>query len=488
MNDASRNDPIYVLYGVAGIGKSTVAKTLAERAAKDDVLGASFFFSRSEDNRKTARRVFPTLAYHLALYHDSLAARISEALERDPDASRRDIPKQFGSLIAQALQPTMARQAPILIVIDALDECEGDGATAILTVLAREIPKIRGLKVLITARPERHIRSVLSRYRDHQQFHMQDIEDAVVEADIRYYLEARLSEQGVQEAFPEVQHPLWRPTIEQVEMLVGMSGKLFIIARTAADFILDPWHAEPAEMIGILLDGVSSVTFSGPKHATIMDDVYMQIIRAAKPNPAGDWVRWFRTIVGAIVLLQDPLPCESLAKLLGADANRIRTTLSNLHSILAPSKGDCTFRVHHKSFPDFICNRNRCTMGPEFCIEPTQHHTTIAEFCLRVMCDDLKFNMCNIPESDWSRDRAQLHDCIHDSIPRHLAYACTHWASHLVSGLDTEIRWNNDVNIMLERFATEHLLHWMEVVSVIGRVDAALPSLEAVYEVMVCRV
>jgi len=54
---------IYILYGVAGIGKSTVAKTVAEHAARDGTLGASFFFSRDEDNRKSAKSFFNTLAY-----------------------------------------------------------------------------------------------------------------------------------------------------------------------------------------------------------------------------------------------------------------------------------------------------------------------------------------------------------------------------------------------------------------------------------------
>ena len=39
---------IYVLQGVAGIGKSTVSKSVAERAAAIGALGGSFFFSRSE--------------------------------------------------------------------------------------------------------------------------------------------------------------------------------------------------------------------------------------------------------------------------------------------------------------------------------------------------------------------------------------------------------------------------------------------------------
>ena len=82
----------------------------------------------------------------------SLAARIDQVLERDPDASGRDIRKQFNTLIAQPLQLTTARRAPILFVIDALGECEEDGATSILTLLAHESPRIPGLKIFVTTR------------------------------------------------------------------------------------------------------------------------------------------------------------------------------------------------------------------------------------------------------------------------------------------------------------------------------------------------
>ena len=487
MDGDGQGQSIYVLYGVAGIGKSTVAKTLAERAAEANVLGASFFFSRNEDNRKTARLFFPTLANHLARYDDTFARHVNKVLEDDPDAAGRDIRKQFDSLIARPLRlATVERKLPVLIVIDALDECEENGATTILTLLAYEIPKIPRLKVLITARPERHIRSALVRYRDHTQFHMQNIEHSVVEADIHHYLDFRLSEQEVRNAIPELQTPPWRPTEEQVKMLVGISGKLFIIARTAAEFILDSKHAQPAKRIATLLHGVSPTTFLGSKHATIMGNVYMQIIRAAQPDPANDWVHLFQTIVGAIVLLQDPLPRDALADLLGVNIDEIIGTLSNLHSLLAPTQDDYIFRVHHKSFPDFICDRDRCKSGPEFYIDPLLHHMVIATRCLHVMCNNLKLNTCNVPWSECSKDQAELHNRFHNSIARHLAYACIYWASHLVAGLDPEVGWNNEVNALLEDFATRQLLNWMEVLSIIGRIDTAFKSLEMIHAAMVC--
>jgi hypothetical protein len=344
INGDSQSQSIYILYGVAGIGKSTVAKTLAERAADANVLGASFFFSRDEDNRKTARRFFPTLADHLARYDETFAKHVNIALEKDPNIAGRDIRKQFDSLIATPLQFTIGRELPILIVIDALDECDKNGAKSILSGFAREIPKISRLKIFITTRPEQHIQSALNPYRDFEQFHMQDIERSVVEADIQLYLDFRLSKEEVQRALPNLLPPPWQPSENEMKILVGMSGKLFIIACTAADFILESIHADPAKQVAKLLDGVSPASFSGSKHATILDDVYMRIIRAAQPNAA--WVHWFQTIVGAVILLQDPLPCESLAKLLNVDPNKIMGTLS---STLASCTRQRRLHVSHPS-------------------------------------------------------------------------------------------------------------------------------------------
>jgi hypothetical protein len=120
--------PIYVLDGVAGIGKSTIAQTVAEHAAGINALGASFFFSRNDDKRKTAKTFFPTIAYQLAYYDKDFADQINEALLRTPHAVTQMPLKQFSTLIMEPLKEAFAVAGnPILIVIDALDECEHDG-------------------------------------------------------------------------------------------------------------------------------------------------------------------------------------------------------------------------------------------------------------------------------------------------------------------------------------------------------------------------
>ncbi|CAL8584904.1 hypothetical protein XPA_010487 [Xanthoria parietina] len=57
-----RGKYIYWLSGMAGTGKSTVARTLAHKFAATGDLAASFFFKRGEGDRGSAKRFFPTIA------------------------------------------------------------------------------------------------------------------------------------------------------------------------------------------------------------------------------------------------------------------------------------------------------------------------------------------------------------------------------------------------------------------------------------------
>ena len=468
--------PIYVLYGIAGIGKSTVAKTVAERA-DGETLGASFFFSRDEDNRKTLKSFFTTIAYQLSCHYPKIAEQTNITLEEAPEVVERDPVHQFDCLVAKPLR-TVIGETPILVVIDALDECEEEDAEVILSLLAQEVPHIPCLRVFITARPEQHIRSVFEQDHNHDQFHLHDIDQSIVEADIRSYLEFRLSVRQVQKTFPGLQS-IWQLTGEQMNSLVAVSGKLFIIAATAANFILDHKQVDPAGQLAVLLNGVADTASLGPKPMTMMDKMYMGIIHAAQPDPVGKWIDRFQVCVGTIVLLYDPLPCDVLAALTGIDVDDIVRTLSNLHSLFAPSSNGQPFRVHHKSFPDFICDPDRCG-GPQFWINQKAHHLRIAKRCLHIMDRVLKPNPRGIQRSEWHRHQNHiLHHTQHGVSPC-LAYACTYWAFHLVGALNNEVGFDSEVTELLERFASRHLLTWLEALSMIGRVDIAYSSLDMV--------
>jgi hypothetical protein len=59
---------IFWLNGMAGTGKSTIARTVAGNFKKNSLLGASFFFKWGEAGRGDARKFFPTLARLMPRY------------------------------------------------------------------------------------------------------------------------------------------------------------------------------------------------------------------------------------------------------------------------------------------------------------------------------------------------------------------------------------------------------------------------------------
>ena len=132
----SSESQIYALDGLAGIGKSTVARTVAREMHRRGLLGASFFFSRSEDERKSAKLFFGTIAFQLSQYSQEIALRIGEAVEDDSDASSKQLQDQLRNLIIQPLQSCEnTSKSIILIVIDALDECDEQDAERLLSHL-----------------------------------------------------------------------------------------------------------------------------------------------------------------------------------------------------------------------------------------------------------------------------------------------------------------------------------------------------------------
>jgi NACHT domain len=461
--------PIYILDGIAGIGKSTIMKSFCAEASAQECLVASWFFSRDEQDRKTTRGFIRTLAYQLAVHHPVLRERISQVLKSQPDILQKAIRLQFEALINEPLRGVFENESePHTISIDAMDECNLTEAVELLSILLSAIPKHPNLRLLVTCRPERPFRLLLQKHRGAHVFHLHEIENSVVEADIRLYINFRLSPEQIDEALPDLLPPLWRASPEEKEALVQMSGKLFIVASTAINFILDPIRLSPAKQMAQLLDVKTGAGLAG----SAMDRLYIQVLRAAVPEPVGDWFEDYQAVVGSIVLAVDVLPIQSLASLLDIEPNGIVSTLSHLHSLVAPIHDGDGFHVHHKSFPDFVTDKSRCAVDARFFIEASERHFHLAQRCLRIMIQMLKQNICELPRSDWDIESSELPPATKDRIPSELAYACAYWTLHMQEGLQ-HLVGRDDVVELLKIFADHHLLSWLEVLAWTNRFDTA---------------
>jgi hypothetical protein len=85
---------IFWLKGLAGTGKSTIARTVASRLHKKQRLAGSFFFARGQGDRGRAKMFFTTLAFQLSAQSDYLGYTIAEAINTDRDIINKKFHEQ----------------------------------------------------------------------------------------------------------------------------------------------------------------------------------------------------------------------------------------------------------------------------------------------------------------------------------------------------------------------------------------------------------
>ncbi|KAJ2925899.1 hypothetical protein H1R20_g11191, partial [Candolleomyces eurysporus] len=210
LEEQETRKPIYVLDGIAGIGKSTVAKTVAQRAAAINSLGATFFFSRDHADRQHAAGFVHTIAYQLACCDPSYGRAIATAIDDHPDTLYKVMAQQFSTLVAEPLKAMLEQRAtPLVFVFDALDECAQPDGSDILSLIITSISQLPNVKVFLTTRPDLGLR---------------EIEALIVDSDIRLYLDYHLSPSNIQKVFKGTEWNSWAPEKPQKEQLPSGTG------------------------------------------------------------------------------------------------------------------------------------------------------------------------------------------------------------------------------------------------------------------------
>jgi hypothetical protein len=474
---------VFWLNGLAGTGKSTIAQTFSEIVAQTGILGASFFCSRDYLDRKELKNIFPSLAYQLACRYPAFRRRIIQVVRQDPSVAQNSLIYQFKDLIVEPLSST---NISCVIVVDALDECVDDQpASAILSVLARHIDQLQFVKFFITGRPEPRIRTgfrlpFLEPLT--QIFLLHEVKLSDVDEDIRLYLHEKLTAIAKQRSNFDVSDP-W-PCENDLVALTKKSSGLFIFATTLVRFIGSEHH-EPKERLQLIVTSSDSTVHEG---RTGIDQLYTQVLTLAFLDLNEDTVFTnLRRVLGAVILAFNPLSREQIAKILDINPFLIASTVRHLHSVLlVPDEDSKEIRVFHKSFPDFLQDRERCP-DPKFFIDSPVHHGDIALDCLELL-KKLESNPCDLPDFVMNRDVANLQQLLEDKVGSATRYACGYWVMHLRSSPTT-----NDYAIRLIPSATQffknNVVQWIEVMSLDNQLESVIHSIYNLFDwlEMVCK-
>ena len=465
--------PIYWLPGVAGIGKSTIAKTIADQAMENRMLGASFFFSRGDRALRDPQLVFPTVAFQLAKSDEAFRNVIMKAIQQDETLGHQKLWPQFQGLILTPLLEVDPNRPVTLIVLDALDECEEKGAAEILRLLFSHGTQIPFLRILITSRPEPHISSVFRVASNHTTRVLHDIEFSVVKQDIRFYIQTELAR------IPQelgLDMPADWASKDAINSLVKMSGRLFVYAATSIRIISDNRMRDPHRQLRLVLDSQTAYGMGATLYSQL-DNLYIGVLlNSLSPFDREAVVERFQIVVGSIVLLREPLPLRSLAHFVQYKTEMIESALYHLHSVIIPPSNDYDApHIYHPSFRDFIMDASRCS-EQDFLIVPVPvQERRHAIRCFELMTRFLRRNIAKIPNPSLLNSEVEgFEQKVRDALSPEVQYACRYWASHL-----SRVECGDKVVVTaLRLFSMERIMCWLEAMSLIGSISTAIGLIE----------
>ena len=270
------------------------------------------------------------------------------------------------------------------------------------------------------------------------------------------------------------------PSSSDLDILCEKAAGLFIYASTVVGFVASGDH-QPTERLTDIISLPQSTVEEGRSG---IDQLYTEVLRQAFLNIRADDRRFyscFRSVVGAVLLVFNPLSVSTLSDLLGI--SHVSTTLRSLHSLLViPTSEPDPTPIHalHKSFPDFLTDPGRCT-DQQFFVEPSIHHREILLPCIKLMKARLKRNICQLDNYVPLREVEDLATHRTAYIGDALGYACKFWANHL-AGITGNIHDIEEVDKAINNFFETSLLFWIEVLSLMGNLDAGVYAINNIEE------
>ncbi|KAJ3017124.1 UNVERIFIED_CONTAM: hypothetical protein HDU68_011832 [Siphonaria sp. JEL0065] len=410
------------VHGCAGIGKSLISYAIIKNLPPREFILGSYFFCRfNETNKSDPASIVKGIVWDLVV---NLGDRLPEFKKHvldwmETDKYQMELNKPsllsdpygaFQALVVDGLKKdASALKQTVLLVIDALDECNFQTRSSILKILSyltSSLPPF--LKIFVTARPEKDIYDTLTRLSalELRPTHQDNLNDVKIVVEYRF----RKLWNIIGALPPEV--------ADCVSSLVDKSEGLFVYIRVVCE---DLEHHKST-----LLEARNQIAkfSSGP------DDVYGRI--GGKAFDALGKAR-FESVLGCILFANTPLDLPSLSFLASIPEEEIQICINQLRSLLKISEGRIS--VIHKSVKDFFLTRERSDL---LFIQPKAANSILASGCLESVYSILK-TLADVPATDrdiihllsGNPSTISLDNLSVDGSNTLATYSLANWATHL---------------------------------------------------------
>ena len=458
-DDSINAKKVLWVYGLAGTGKSTLSTTIAQIMHSLRRLGAFFFFNRDVPQRNFATLI-RTLAYRLAMFDARFGAAISRVVEKNDNIAGMPLEFQFKYLLsASALKSVEWSGGPIVLIIDALDECGSEAdRRCLLQVLSKgfsDLPSF--IRIMIVSRQELDIQHELGSHSDLRPYPL-DIDSVTNKDDISEFIRHRLEEVRKRDGYLGYD---W-PGDDKINSLANRAGGLFIWASTACLYIEKSYT--PGQRLSELVNAQPDDNSSGP--FAQLDSLYKTGLQSTDlwndPSFRSDCCN----ILGVILCSRVPLSCPVIDDLLALPQDRPSLkSVSRLRCVLHVSETE-QIRILHPSFHDYLMER--CRDQP-WSIDLGHYNQELALRCIKLLDKELRENICDMTLPYRSQK---------NTLPDAISYACKFWIEHICLVSDV----TNDLVDQIYDFLVKHLLHWMEAMAILDSHDDTIWSLHNLKE------
>jgi hypothetical protein len=358
---------VYSLLDVAGMGKSTVTKHLETKWRHERHLVARFFFSRNTTETMSNTLFCSAISTQLVKSSEEFA----ECLERCKEEYRKEkrnfdesIEEMFEALI---VNPLKKFDQPVILVIDALDECDnGDGfgnggRDRLLKTLKAHLLSLPKLRILTTGRPLPDIKKTLTNpniritnFRETEGYN----------DDIAIYVNARLSESD-EEAFSD----------EIKQRVTNMAAGHFIWARIACDLLIRTYDRDS------LLESFQKEISDDDR----LNQLYRIAMRESTPADNAS-KRAVAMILQVFFAAQEPLSIEQLERL-SPHPQSTEKVIAALGSLLIFEDRTSPIRPLHLTFREFIVSKD---LSGDYYVPLELGHRTVALKCVETLRSEPK--------------------------------------------------------------------------------------------------
>jgi AAA ATPase domain len=442
---------IFLLTGTAGGGKSTIAHTVAHRCDEEHVLISSFFFDRNFTKRP--KSLFSTIARDLARHDSEFRRQISQAIELDERLLMAPVTRQFNDLI---LMPSRKHSVdgPLVIIIDALDECDDED---VLDIICDQVPKLpASFRIFLTSREGHDCSSVLSR-RDHVCSQFINITEQANLEDISLFIDFQLRKLAEKKNLG-----VHWPGDRLLKLFTKKAEGLFLWVAIVYRYLIG--SIDPDEELRSLV--LNSTPTDVPAEEK-MDALYLTILQSCKWRDKA-FSKGYSLLMGAIMAVKVPLSSSALQTLHGTSlklpVNQYLQPIACLLTGLA--QVDQLIQPLHSSFRDFITIRAQTHVDTkQFYIDEKEHSKRLALQCLLLMNKNLEQIGGSLGYLNSKCQSKGVPPITEDLICEGMWYSCQHWIDHICDADDL----NMDLREELHTFLSHHLISWIEITTSKGK-------------------